>query len=212
MKKKKSLVILALSLLLITGCSVSKGSEEDQVPQKSPMVVSVDNTSQDTIERLEEKIKEQKELIATLENLNTEYFKFIDVSLDYLDEEQLKKLSQSQYKYTLTINGMVIEEGGALVLIKGPVEIIVKSEMLSQLSLPQNLYELGALSGYVDEHISFKDEEPENLVVTDGTIVQAYTYTFGEDDPIEGLEVHLSEEIRERLGFDSDVIEIKITN
>lgn len=208
MKRNNMMVICLLSMLLITGCSGSDKESPSQVTETDRGSAVLESSSGGTIERLEEKIKERNGQVEVLEGINEEYFEFIESTLKYLDEEELKDFAQSLYRYTLTINGVKYEAGDEVELSEGPVEVKVVSEMLYQINLPLKLYELGSLPGFVDDHISFNNQEPENLEVTDGTVVQAYIYTFGEEKPIENLEIHLSEELREHLGLDSDVIEI----
>lgn len=209
MKRKNMMIICLLSMLLITGCSGSDKEFPSQVTEPDSGSAVLESSSDDTIERLEEKIQERNGQIEVLEGLNDEYYEFIGSTLKYLDEDERRDLAQSLFRYTLTINGEKYEAGAEVELSEGPVEVKVISEMLFQINLPLKLYELGSLSGFVDDHISFKDQEPENLEVTDGTVVQAYIYTFGEEKPIEDLEIHLSEELRDRLGLDTDVIEIE---
>ena len=208
MKRKNMILGSVLSMIIVTGCSGNK-EFPSQVTEPDSGSAVLESSSDGTIERLEEKIKERNGQIEVLEGINEEYFEFIESTLKYLDEEELNDLAKSLYRYTLTINGVEYEAGDEVELSEGPVEVKVVSEMLYQINLPLKLYELGSLPGFVDDHISFNNQEPENLEVTDGTVVQAYIYTFGEEKPIEDLEIHLSEELREHLGLDSDVIEIE---
>ena len=208
MKRKNVILGSVLSMIILTGCSVNK-EFPSQVTETDRGSAVLESSSDDTIERLEEKIKERNGQIEVLEGINEEYFEFIESTLKYLDEEELKDFAQSLYRYTLTINGVEYEAGDEVELSEGPVEVKVVSEMLYQINLPLKLYELGSLPGFVDDHISFNNQEPENLEVTDGTVVQAYIYTFGEEKPLDNLEIHLSEELRDHLGLDTDVIEIK---
>ena len=208
MKRKNMILGSVLSMIIVTGCSCNK-EFPSQVTEPDSGSAVLESSSDGTIERLEEKIKERNGQIEVLEGINEEYFEFIESTLKYLDEEELNDLAKSLYRYTLTINGVEYEAGDEVELSEGPVEVKVVSEMLYQINLPLKLYELGSLPGFVDDHISFNNQEPENLEVTDGTVVQAYIYTFGEEKPIEGLEIHLSEELRDHLGLDTDVIEIE---
>ena len=208
MKRKNMILGSVLSMIILTGCSGNK-EFPSQVTEADRESAVLESSSDGTIERLEEKIKERNGQIEVLEGINEEYFEFIESTLKSLDEEELKDLAKSLYRYTLTINGVEYEAGDEVELSEGPVEVKVVSEMLYQINLPLKLYELGSLPGFVDDHISFKDQEPENLEVTDGTVVQAYIYTFGEEKPLDNLEIHLSEELRDHLGLDTDVIEIK---
>ncbi len=208
MKRKNMILGSVLSMIILTGCSGNK-EFPSQVTETDRGSAVLESSSDGTIERLEEKIKVRNGQIEVLEGINEEYFEFIESTLKYLDEEELKDFAQSLYRYTLTINGVKYEAGDEVELSEGPVEVKVVSEMLFQINLPQKLYELGSLPGFVDDHISFNNQEPENLEVTDGTVVQAYIYTFGEEKPIEDLEIHLSEELREHLGLDTDVIDIE---
>lgn len=209
MKRKNMMIICLLSMLFITGCSGSDKESPSQVTEPDSGSAVLESSTDGTVERLEEKIQERNGQIEVLEGLNEEYYEFIESTLKYLDEEELRDLAQSLYRYTLTINEEIYEAGDEVELPEGPVEVKVISEMLFQINLPLKLYELGSLPGFVDDHISFKDQEPENLEVTDGTVVQAYIYTFGEEKPLENLEIHLSEELRDCLGLDTDVIEIE---
>ena len=208
MKRKNMMIICLLSMLLITGCSGSDKESPSQVTEPDSGAAVLESSTDGTVERLEGKIQERNGQIEVLEGLNEEYYEFIESTLKNLDEEELRDLAQSLYRYTLTINEEIYEAGDEVELPEGPVEVKVISEMLFQINLPLKLYELGSLPGFVDDHISFKDQEPENLEVTDGTVVQAYIYTFGEEKPLENLEIDLSEELRDRLGLDTDVIEI----
>jgi len=209
MKRKNMILISVLSMILITGCSGSDKEFPSQVTETDSGSAVLESSSDGTIERLEGKIQEQNGQIEVLERLNDEYYEFIESALIYLDEDELRDLAQSLYKYTLIVNGEKYEASTEVEVPEGPVEVKVISEMLLQVNLPLKLYELGSLPGFVDDHISFKDQEPENLAVTDGTVVQAYIYTFGEEKPLENLEIHLSEELRDRLGLYTDVIEIE---
>lgn len=211
MKRKNRMLIFVLSMSLFTGCSGSDVELPLEVTETDSGSAVMESSSDGTIERLEKKIQEQKGEIEVIEGLNDEYFEFIEASLEYLDEEEHRDLAQSMYRYTLTINGEKYETGDEVELSEGPVEVKVTSEMIFQINLPRKLNELASLPGFVDDHISFKGQEPENLEVTDGTVVQAYIYTFGEEKIIENLEIRLSEELSDRLGLDSDVIKIKIS-
>lgn len=210
MKTVKLVFLSIASMMLMAGCFAveAKTPEEGDNGDQEPVIVESD--SDETVSRLEEKIREKNEEIEILEGLNSQYAVFLESSMEYLSEEDLKSLARLKHRYTLMINEEVYEKGQAITIPEGPVEVKIRSEMLLDINLPQKLESAGTLTGSVEEHISFREVDPENLEITDGTKVQAFIYTFNKDKPLERLTIYLSDELKEQLGLDGNEIEIVI--
>lgn len=165
------------------------------------------------IERARLKIQEKNDQIAILNSMNKEYLSFIDQALEYLDDDELTEISSPLFKYTLTINDQPIPKDGKITLEEGPVVIQFTSEVLTSLNLPQLIYEKGRLSGdYYVEHLDFAGQKPDTEEILDGTVVQSIIYTFGKDNPLNGLEFTLTEELKERLELETTTMNVTITD
>ncbi|MFH5836552.1 hypothetical protein ACHAL6_10810 [Proteiniclasticum sp. C24MP] len=210
MKIIKPFLLSVAAMVLMAGCFASEEENPIEVPDGDSGSAVMENTSNETVKRLEEKIVEKNEEIRTLEELNVQYAEFLEAASEYLNEEEMKNLAMLKHRYTLTINGEEYEEGQAVTLPEGPVEVKVTSEMLLDINLPQKFEMAGSLTGNVDEHISFREVDPETMDVTDGTRVQAFIYTFSKEKPLERLTIYLSDELKGHLGLNGNEIEISM--
>lgn len=210
MKTVKLVLLSIASMMLMAGCFAMESERSEEVDNGNQEPIIVESGSDETISRLEEKIQEKNEEIKVLEELNRQYAAFLESSMEQMDEEELKSLARLKHRYTLIINGEVHEDGQVVTLPEGPVEVKIRSEMLIDINLPQKLESAGTLTGNVDEHISFREVDPEEMVVTDGTHVQAFIYTFSKEKPLERVTIYLSDELKSHLGLDGNEIEINI--
>lgn len=208
MKIIKPVLLSVAAMVLMAGCFASEEENPIEVPDGDSGSAVMENTSNDTVKRLEEKIVEKNEEIRTLEELNVQYAEFLEAASEYLNEEEMKNLAMLKHRYTLMINGEVLEGAQAVTVPEGPVEVKIVSEMLLDINLPQKLESAGTLTGSVDEHISFREVDPEEMDVTDGTHEQAFIYTFSKEKPLERLTIYLSDELKGHLELDGNEIEI----
>lgn len=204
---KRSLIcVCLLSLMIISGCSPESEQPADETPETSTGAVAVSGEGSSA---LEEKIKEQKQLIETLEGISKEYLDLLESAVSHLDEENLSVFAKKQFSYTLKINDETVPPEGIVEIDELPIAVTLVSEMGTSILLPQKIYEKGMLS-FDDplEHLNFMKEEPEDVVVRDGTSVQSFTYIFGEESPLEEMEFMISDELKGRLGLDTNVVKI----
>ncbi|MBO1264954.1 hypothetical protein J3A84_07925 [Proteiniclasticum sp. SCR006] len=210
MKTVKLVLLTAAAMMLMAGCFAMESERSEEVDNGNQEPIIVKSSSDETISGLEEKILEMNEEIEVLEELNRQYAAFLESSMEYMNEEDLKSLARLKHRYTLMINGEVLEGAQAVTVPEGPVEVKIVSEMLLDINLPQKLESAGTLTGSVDEHISFREVDPEEMDVTDGTHVQAFIYTFSKEKPLERLTIYLSDELKGHLELDGNEIEINI--
>lgn len=210
MKTVKLVLLTAAAMMLMAGCFAMESERSEEVDNGNQEPIIVESGSDETISGLEEKILEKNEEIEVLEELNRQYAAFLESSMEYMNEEDLKSLARLKHRYTLMINGEVLEGAQAVTVPEGPVEVKIVSEMLLDINLPQKLESAGTLTGSVDEHISFREVDPEEMDVTDGTHVQAFIYTFSKEKPLERLTIYLSDELKGHLELDGNEIEINI--
>lgn len=210
MKKKLSLVLFGVLAILILGGCAANEVDQDVVTPKDVSIERDDLAEkEDEIEKLQEELEAQTIRADHAESLNKQYSEFMENAMTYLNEEEMTKLGKAQFEYTLFINEVLVPKDGRVEVAEGPVEIMLRSETVSWINYPQEIYTLGQLSGeYSIDHLDFLGRKEDDLTVLDGTVVQTFVYIFGEEEPIESMDFRVSEELRERLGVETTEIKI----
>lgn len=207
MKNHKLISIILGALIFTVGCSSAGSSDTppDDSPEVSTPSASSDNEGSKV---LEDKIAEQKMKIETLESLNNEYAQYLQSVIDILDEQQKQEIAESNYRYSIEVNEEPVPKDGVVYVSKGAIKVSIQEELSTNIPLPENIPD-GSLSGeHYSEHMVFLDQHDFKAQSYDGTIRTAVLYTFEEGYTFDTLEVQLTEELKERVGLETNLIKI----
>jgi len=207
MKNLRLISIILSALLFTVGCSAAES--KDTPPDHSPEVSSPAAESAEEASKVrEDKIAEQKMKIETLESLNSEYAEYLQSVIEILDENQKQEIAESNYQYSLKVNEEPVPKDGVVKVSRGSFTVSIQEELSTNIPLPENM-PVGSLSGeHYSEHMVFIGEDDFQTESYDGTIRTAVTYTFEEGYAFDSLEIQITEELKDRLGLETNLIRI----
>lgn len=169
-----------------------------------------DNTAQ--IDKLE---KQNEELQATLDNLQTDfsykeeeaaYYKQVidDLIKDYSDAE-LKDLAIDLWDYKLEVNGGPVPTNGLVDIQDETIEISLMEKQSDYLILPPEIFMQGQISGDYIDHLKV-NANPSETYVTDGTVVTAVHHKYENVENGSTISFSITDELRERLELETTEI------
>lgn len=196
-------------LLFSVGCSAA-GSKETP-PEISPEVSSPSTESAEEASKvLEDKIAEQKLKIETLESLNSEYAEYLHSVIDVLDEDQKQEIAESNYQYSIKVNGEPVPKDGVVMVSRGTFKVSIQEELSTDIPLPENMPD-GSLTGeHYSEHMVFIGQDDFKTESYDGTMRTAVEYTFEEGYSVESFDIQITEELKDRIGLETNLIRITV--
>ncbi|WP_342598067.1 hypothetical protein MHB48_10625 [Psychrobacillus sp. FSL H8-0483] len=188
---------------------------------------SVDN--QKAIEDNDLLMEEQKEQIGKLKKQNedllneldaqkidlnyakeqiTYYEQFAEDALLFLRESELLELAKKQWTYSLTVNNQRIPKNGYVEIQDNIMEISLVQKQAPYNPLPFDIYIQGPISGKYEEHIQQLTPPPTETYWTDGTLTTGSHYKYEKIERASTISFFITEELKERLGLDTTLIEI----
>lgn len=206
MKKHISICFYVIVMLLaLTGCTTPDARDEAKLETKK--LESQINKHEQEIQEL----KEEHELsIQYLKEEKDAYLKLIGEITKYLDEAQLLELAKSEWRYNIEVNGKPIPPNGEIEIDRNDFEVVFSEEQSTFPSLPSEIHRQGAISGEYGEHLLIKDVEPKDIRRIDGTVITAFVYVFENLTSNTSLKLEISDELKERIGLKTNIINIKI--
>lgn len=183
--RNKSLIKYVVGALLVIGIVFSTVNSLREVESKN-----------EGSKVLENKIAELKSKIESLETLNKEYSDF------------LNSVAESQFRYIIKVNEESVPKDGVVKVSKGTFKVTIYQESLTYIVLPPNFPD-GKLSGEdYSEHMVFIGQDELKVEGYDGGAISAVEYTFEEGYSFDSLEIQITEELKERLDLETNIIKI----
>ncbi|ABR48414.1 hypothetical protein Amet_2256 [Alkaliphilus metalliredigens QYMF] len=209
MKKKILLFTIVISLFIfLIGCT-----NQATVDEKNLKVEELQNQ----IEKHDQKIKELEEKnnsyeikVKNLEEERDSYKRFIDKAIKYLDDDEMVKLARGEWIYSIEVDGQSVPSDGEIEIDKKYFEIIYSERQSILSSLTQEIYEQGSISGEYFDHLKIKDAKPKNIKRGDGTVVTGFIYEFENLSPNTSFKLEISDELKDRLNLQTNIISIYI--
>lgn len=180
--------------------------------------------SESKLKALEEEIKIQEEEILELSEENDDFkisIKYLEEEIDnfidfshraiaYLDEGEIKELSKNEWEYRIDVHETEIPLNGKLEISKGDFEITYSERNSSLASIEDKIYNYGKISGDYQDHLDIIGIEPDNIATTDGTVVTSFVYEFKDIQEGRQFQLEISNELKERLNLDTNIIDILV--
>lgn len=195
MKKKAYIFVLILSFLtIITGCTNKANSSSKDLE----------------IAQLQEQISSYKNEISQLKDENENYKKFVQSSIKLLDENQLAELAKSCWNYEISVDDTKINLNDVHKIDNSSFKITFSEKMNPIPSMEQEIFDSGAISGNFYDHLTFIDIQPAKAYISDGTVVQGMNYEFENVPKGSVIKMHVTDELKERLDLEENVINIEV--
>lgn len=199
--KKICLILIALGIFSLVGCSEESVGENDKdLILKDEVEPEVDTGEIDLRTEVEYLNERNQYLLTTINYLT-----------DSLSDEEMLQFSKDQITYELSINGEPIPENGQIIVEEGMVEILLSEMKLGFDFLPEDWSEKGIISGeeYID-HLLNIDTSNWTLIGNDGTVNTSRGYQSADIKSGQQVSFEITDELRERLGIDTNLIQIKM--
>ncbi|WP_088006971.1 hypothetical protein [Indiicoccus explosivorum] len=206
---------ILLTGVLLTGCADESADDSSaQADEINPLEETVAAQEQD-IKELEERLAALQETADSLE-LDLKYTKEeaalyreqLQSLTATLNESELAEFAKSQWTYGLTVNGEAVPANGQVELDGSTAKVTVVQKQAPFTVLPPEVFGKGKISGNFHEHVVETSQEPDDMIMTDGTVNSGVTYVFSDVPEGEELTVSLSEELKERTGLESAQLRI----
>lgn len=192
MVKKAIISGIVFSSILLVGCSDEQNEEQGQ--------------AQSLVDEVEIDINE----IESLQTQNQHLVTTIKQVIDNLSDEEMLELSRNQFLYELQINGESVTKNGQVTISAGDVEILLSEKGLGYDFLPDEWLEKGKISGnYIDHLLNF-DTTNWQPIGTDGTVNTAQGYQSVDIKAGQQYTFNITDELRERLKIDTNLIQIEV--
>lgn len=200
--------------ILLVGCNGEKEEASEFVLTDIEQEVVVDDQDSSSKGEVEIDTNEIDSLRMEVESLNerTQYLlTTINNLLDSLSDEEMLQFSKDQITYELSINGEPIPENGQIIVEEGMVEILLSEMKLGFDFLSEDWLEKGIISGeeYID-HLLNIDTLNWTLIGSDGTVNTSRGYQSADIKSGQQVTFEITDELRERLGIDTNLIQIKL--
>ncbi len=208
--KKRGLIYIALlgvSIFLI-GCTskINTENNDSKIQELQNQIKSYEKS----VSQLQEKISTYELDIRILKEEKDDYKKFIDSSRKYLSKNELLELAKGEWIYRISVNDKAIESSGVLEIDKKDFKITYSEKRSTFSGLPEEIDEKGSISGNFYDHLEILNIKPDNVVISDGTVVQGMHYEFKDVPKGTIIKLEISDELKERLGLQTNIISIHV--
>lgn len=195
MKKKAYIFGLILSsLTIITGCANTANSSSKDLE----------------IAQLQDQISSYENEISQLKEENDNYKEYLDSSIMFLDENEIKELAKNCWSYEISIDDTTINSNEVYKTDKSNFEITFSEKMNTLSAIQQEIFDNGAISGNFYDHLTFEDIQPAKTYISDGTVVQGMHYEFENVPKGNVIKIQITDELKERLNLEENVISIEV--
>ena len=221
---RKILVILVIVLTtsLFVGCNNESdenitNAENDNLTEKLLELEQKNQEFQGKLTKLEQENKDLQAQVyeEIVPNFDLEeYFilhqEQVSEILSYFSEEQLNAFAEDQWQYRLSVNDVDIPESGVFEVEADQIEITLSQQQPEMDLVPSDIFEQGQISGEsFHEHILEVTPDPSEEIWRDGTIVTGYGLLYTDLTPGTEIEITITEELRARLGYETNQVIIK---
>lgn len=222
--KRKSMIFLSTlitTMMLLTAC----GPQVDQTPAPAPedQNQTDENTSnsknpknEKTDQEMDEQtmkahIAEQQKTIDALKDELEYYHRYVkDITLT-LTPEKLQKLIDKEWKYTMTINNIQFPKNGILEISNTDFEIVVSEERAKYSVLTEEDSLKGRIQGDMAHLVTISHENNViNPKEDKGDIHSTLTYSLKGLGVDSVIKIQLQDEMRAKLGMNTDELEIRV--
>ena len=211
MYKRVLLGLCILFLLLFSSCANQDIIDENKINTEKieALEKDMDNLKNENNE-LKSQIQEFEEAQKTLNEETQFYLDFIAKLTEPMNENYLTQIAQQQWKYSILVNDIPIQENGILEVSADTVLLTVSEEQAEFTALPSEIHSKGKISGDLfATHIKFLDSIPKNTTGSEGDNITSTTYSFNNLNEVNVINLEISDELQERLGLRSNVITIR---
>ena len=199
MLKRLLITGITLSLFLLVGCS---GQQNEKKAQTQSLVdeVEMDTNEIESLQAQNQFLNERNQyLVSTIKELVVN-----------LSDEEMLEFSRNQILYELQVNGESIPKNGQITISAGDVEILLSEKVLGHEFLPAEWLDKGKVSGNYIDHMLNSDTKNWMPIGTDGTVNTAQGFQLADINAGQQFSFNITEELRERLGMDTNLIEIEV--
>jgi len=139
-----------------------------------------------------------------------DYYKsFIDKTLQYLDDEELLELAESEWKYNLEVNEKKVTKDGNIRVSDSDIVISFVEEQTAFTALPHEISSMGRIENWTT-HFSVQGPEPFEKRDTNGTVVHGVHYEYRKLAKGNTIRIKLSDALKKRLGLETNEIQIMV--
>jgi hypothetical protein len=197
-----------LTCVILMGC---KNGYDLQQTQSSEDEVEIDENSME--QSISEYTSEIESLQTQTEFLNEQNQYLVNVIKQILEDfsdEEILEFSQNQFIYELQVNGESIPKSGQIAISSGDVEVLLSEKGLGYDFLDAEWLKKGKISGnYIDHILNFNTTNWTPLG-TDGTVNTAQGYKATNVKAGEWFTFNITDELKERLNLDTNLIQIEV--
>ncbi|QQK08843.1 hypothetical protein [Miniphocaeibacter halophilus] len=195
MKKKFILLtFLAFAVMVFSSCNKNSNKETEN---------NWDISNEEKIKQLESLNKDYEENFKSLEG-------FIEKTLGYLTEEEIKELAKDEVKYNILIDDKEIKDNFITVSRKD-FKLVFSEKMTGGAIINTKINNLGLLEGNrYEEHMKIVGTDNYKTNYGSGTIVNAVEYDFKDIASETEFQLELTKELQERLGLENNIIKVSV--
>lgn len=135
------------------------------------------------------------------------YKEFIGKVLTYLEDEELKELAQSEWRYYITVNDQEIPPKGQIKVRDKNINICFGQEQPEFHALPSEVFKQGRLNNWLG-HIEIEGPEPSKKSETDERTVSEVHYEYKKLSEGTRITINITDEFKERIGIETNEIQI----
>jgi hypothetical protein len=214
---RKSKVIFSTFLFLLTSTILLGCNNSDDLQVKQPVKQSSTNEVEPDFKKMKQDISEYTNQIESLQkqseflNQQNQYLVNVikEISESFSDEEMLE-FARSQFIYDLKVNGESIPKNGEMAISSGNVEILLSQRSMGYDFLQPDWLEKGKISGNYIDHILNFDTTNWKATGKDGTVNTAQGYETTNVKVGEQISFNITDELKERLNLDTNLIQIEV--
>nr|WP_106779199.1 hypothetical protein [Lysinibacillus timonensis] len=199
MLKKLFFTGTLVSLFSLIGCSNERDEEKDKT-QSLVEEVKFDKNEIESLQTQNQFLNEQNQYLVTT----------IRQVIENLSDEEMLEFSQNQVVYELQVNGEPLPKNGQITISAGEVEILLFEEFLGYDFLPDEWLDKAKISGNYFDHLLDFDSTNWTQIGYDGTVTTARGYKTAEIKAGQQFSFNVTEELRERLNIDTNLIQIEV--
>ncbi|MEH7523582.1 hypothetical protein V7149_09900 [Bacillus sp. JJ1503] len=190
---------ITLSLFSLVGCSDEQNEKQGQA-QSLVEEVDMDINEIESLQTQNDFLNERNQhLVTTIKQV-----------INHLSDEEMLEFAQNQFLYELQVNGESIPKNGRVTISAGEVEILLSEKILGYDFLPDEWLDKGRVSGNYIDHLLNIDTSNWIPIGMDGTVNTAQGYQLADVKADQKFSFNMTEELRERLKMDTNLIQIEV--
>lgn len=216
MKRNVLIALAIVSGLMLVSCG-SNGSKSTLSGESSSKITELE----EKVRQLENELSNKDISLNYLMDEKDYYRAFIDKMLSKMNERELIDIAKSEWSYSLRIQTGKLDNFKAATNIPGDGIVKLDDDSFGlvlterQPAFPvlkdnMETYSKGAVSGKYTTHLQILDYTDYQEYPAAGTVVEAMMYYFEAVPEGTVIRVKVTDELKERLGLDSNIISIAV--